>query len=44
MTKISKLFDSNRAWAEDITEADPEFFTKLARQVEKLQLRGSPQK
>ena len=32
MTKISKLFDSNRAWAEDITEADPEFFTKLARQ------------
>jgi len=29
---LSNLFDSNRAWAQRITERDPDFFSKLADQ------------
>ena len=29
---LEHLFDSNRAWAESISEQDPEFFLKLSRQ------------
>jgi len=29
---LRNLFDSNRAWAEDITRRDPEFFQRLSRQ------------
>ena len=32
MRVLKDLFDSNRAWAESIRRADPEFFQKLARQ------------
>ena len=32
MKTLKKLFDSNRAWAEEIRAREPEFFRKLARQ------------
>ncbi|MCA1617813.1 MAG: carbonate dehydratase [Acidobacteria bacterium] len=32
MKTLSKLFDSNRAWAEEIRAREPEFFRELARQ------------
>jgi len=32
MRILKHLFDNNRAWAESIRQADPEFFQKLARQ------------
>jgi carbonic anhydrase len=32
MRTLKKLFDNNRAWAENISARDPEFFTKLAHQ------------
>jgi carbonic anhydrase len=32
MKTLKKLFDSNRAWAEEISAREPEFFRNLARQ------------
>jgi carbonic anhydrase len=32
MRTLDELFRSNKAWADDITAQDPEFFTKLSRQ------------
>ena len=32
MRGLKHLFDNNRAWAENIRQADPEFFQKLSRQ------------
>src|SRR6201993_3728621 len=32
MRTLSHLFANNRAWAQSIREADPEFFSKLSRQ------------
>ena len=32
MRVLSALFESNRAWSEEMTRQDPEFFTRLARQ------------
>lgn len=32
MSELDQLFVNNRAWAEAITEEDPEFFSKLASQ------------
>jgi len=32
MKTLSKLFDSNRAWAERIRQEDPDFFQRLSRQ------------
>ncbi len=32
MRLLQHLFDNNRRWAEDMTQADPEFFAKLSRQ------------
>ncbi|HEX8499422.1 MAG TPA: carbonate dehydratase [Pyrinomonadaceae bacterium] len=32
MKTLKKLFDSNRAWAEEISAREPEFFRELARQ------------
>ncbi|MFL5385752.1 MAG: carbonate dehydratase [Longimicrobiaceae bacterium] len=32
MHSLTELFDANRAWAERITAADPDFFARLARQ------------
>jgi carbonic anhydrase len=32
MRKLSKLFDSNRAWAERIRRQDPDFFVELSQQ------------
>ncbi len=32
MRTLKKLFDHNRAWAENIRQQDPEFFTKLSQQ------------
>jgi carbonic anhydrase len=32
MRVLKQLFQNNRAWAESITQADPEFFQKLSRQ------------
>ena len=32
MKTLKKLFDSNRAWAEDISAREPGFFRHLARQ------------
>jgi len=32
MRTLKKLFESNRAWAEDISAREPEFFRELARQ------------
>jgi carbonic anhydrase len=32
MKTLSKLFDSNRAWAEEISAREPQFFRNLARQ------------
>ena len=32
MSKLKHLFDSNRAWAQNILKGDPEFFEKLSRQ------------
>ena len=29
---LNQLFDNNRAWAEEMTRADPEFFRRLSRQ------------
>ena len=32
MRRLTELFDQNRAWAQDITSRDPEFFLKLSAQ------------
>jgi carbonic anhydrase len=32
MRSLSQLFASNRAWAEEMTRRDPDFFTRLAQQ------------
>jgi carbonic anhydrase len=32
MRVLSHLFEKNRAWAEEMTRQDPEFFTRLSRQ------------
>lgn len=32
MPEISELLANNRAWAQDLRERDPEFFTRLSRQ------------
>lgn len=32
MNPLSHLFESNRQWATSLTETEPDFFTKLARQ------------
>ena len=32
MSKINHLFDQNKAWAEQITKEQPEFFDQLAQQ------------
>ncbi|HTI36390.1 MAG TPA: carbonate dehydratase [Vicinamibacterales bacterium] len=32
MRYLSQLFSNNRRWAESMTEADPDFFTRLVRQ------------
>src|SRR5256714_13453312 len=32
MRVLKQLFQNNRAWAESITQADPDFFQKLSRQ------------
>ena len=32
MRVLKHLFDRNRAWAEDVTRRDPEFFARLSRQ------------
>ena len=32
MDNLEHLFESNRAWAENIRQADPDFFQKLSRQ------------
>jgi carbonic anhydrase len=32
MKALAKLFEQNRAWAQDITSRDPEFFIKLSAQ------------
>src|SRR4029079_12903911 len=32
MGYLSQLFSNNRRWAESMTEADPDFFTRLVRQ------------
>ncbi|MBP6865051.1 MAG: carbonate dehydratase [Candidatus Didemnitutus sp.] len=32
MKKLSRLFEQNKAWAEEITGRDPQFFPKLSRQ------------
>ena len=32
MRVLSQLFDNNRAWAEELTRADPEFFKRLSQQ------------
>ncbi len=32
MRVLSRLFENNRAWAEEIARRDPDFFTRLARQ------------
>jgi carbonic anhydrase len=32
MRLLKQLFENNRAWAEGIRQADPEFFQKLSRQ------------
>jgi carbonic anhydrase len=32
MRTLSRLFENNRAWSRRITESDPEFFARLARQ------------
>jgi carbonic anhydrase len=34
MDELEELFQNNRAWAQRITRADPEFFQKLVRQQE----------
>ncbi|MBA3670832.1 MAG: carbonate dehydratase [Gemmatimonadaceae bacterium] len=32
MRVLQHLFDNNRAWADEMTRADPDFFTRLSRQ------------
>jgi carbonic anhydrase len=32
MSDLHELFENNRAWAEEMTRDDPEFFSRLARQ------------
>jgi carbonic anhydrase len=32
MESLEKLFENNRSWSRQMTEADPEFFARLARQ------------
>jgi carbonic anhydrase len=32
MRELKNLFDNNRAWAEEMTRQDPEFFTRLSHQ------------
>ncbi len=32
MRELKHLFDSNKRWADDVREQDPEFFKKLAEQ------------
>lgn len=32
MRSLNRLFDNNKAWADDILQKDPDFFSKLSRQ------------